>query len=76
MKNVAFLPAKITLHAGDSVSWRNEDIFAHTATSPENGLDVDLKPGTEGVATFARAGTINYICRYHPNMRGQLVIEP
>jgi len=75
MKNVAFMPRTLTIHAGDSVVWRNEDIVAHTATSAQAGLDVVLAPGAEQTTAFPRPGVVKYLCRYHPNMTGQITVE-
>jgi len=76
MRNVAFTPGTLTIHAGDTVVWRNEDIVAHTATSATAGLDVVVAPGAEGSARFAQPGTIRYLCRFHPNMRGEVIVQP
>jgi plastocyanin len=76
MRDVAFAPARITVRAGDSVAWRNGDIVAHTATSEEGGFDVDVPPGGDGSAVMVRPGRFAYTCRYHPNMAGQIVVEP
>ena len=74
MKDVAFAPARVTVRVGDSVAWDNGDIVAHTATSEEGGFDVDVPSGRKGSAVLTRPGTFSYICRYHPNMTGQLVV--
>ena len=76
MKDVAFAPAQTTVHVGDTVVWDNADIVAHTATSEEGGFDVSVPPGSEGRAVLTRPGRFGYICRYHPNMKGQIVAEP
>jgi len=76
MKDVAFAPARVTVHAGDTLEWGNEDIVAHTATSEEAGFDVEVLPGRKGSIIVTRSGTFAYTCRYHPNMTGQVVMEP
>jgi plastocyanin len=76
MKNVAFVPAEIRAHVGDTVEWDNSDIAAHTATSKEGGFDVNVVPTRKGSAVLRRPGTFDYICRYHPNMKGQLIVDP
>jgi plastocyanin len=75
-KDIGFKPPRLTAHVGDTVTWRNGDFVAHTATSKEAGFEVELAPGKEGTATVSKPGTFTYICRYHPNMRGTLVVEP
>ncbi len=76
MKGVAFAPAQVTVRAGDTVEWANGDIVAHTATSKEGGFDVAVLPGRKGSAVMMRPGTFSYTCRYHPTMKGQVVVEP
>ena len=76
MKDVAFAPARVTVHAGDSAAWDNRDIVAHTATSEGGGFDVDISAGGKGSAVMTRPGTFDYVCRYHPNMTGRIVVEP
>jgi plastocyanin len=75
MKDVAFTPSQMIAHIGDTVTWDNADIVAHTATSQPGGFDVDVKPGQHTSAVLTRSGTFGYLCRYHPNMMGQIVVE-
>jgi plastocyanin len=76
MKGVAFAPAEITVRVGDTLEWNNADIAAHTATSKESGFDVNVLPGRKGTTVVKQAGTFSYTCRYHPTMKGQIVVEP
>lgn len=76
MKGVAFAPAQVTVHVGDTVQWDNSDIVAHTATSKDGGFDVNVLPNRSGITVVKRPGSFNYTCRYHPNMKGVLLVEP
>ena len=76
IKGVAFAPAQVTVRTGDTVEWANGDVVAHTATSKEGGFDVNVLPNRKGSAAMTRPGTFSYTCRYHPNMKGQVVVEP
>jgi plastocyanin len=76
MSGMAFAPAQVTVRAGDTVEWDNGDPFAHTATSKDGGFDVSVSPGRKGDAVMTRPGTFNYVCRYHPNMEGRIVVKP
>jgi plastocyanin len=76
MKNVAFVPAEIRVHVGDTLEWDNSDIAAHTATSKEGGFDLNVMPGRNRSAELRAPGTFPYTCRYHPNMKGQVTVEP
>jgi plastocyanin len=62
------------LHVGDIVEWANHDIFQHSVTG--QGFDLDLKPGADGRLVLTKAGTVPYVCRYHPGMKGRIVIAP
>jgi plastocyanin len=33
-------------------------------------------PGKNGRMVMKAAGTFDYICRYHPNMTGEVIVEP
>jgi plastocyanin len=76
MKNVAIMPAEVTVHVGDTVEWDNSDFVAHTATSKEGEFDVDIAPDQRGRFSASQQGTFAYICRYHPNMNGTIVVLP
>ena len=70
---LAYGPGPAGLHAGDQVEWVNHDIFQHSVTG--KGFDLDLKPGQKGRLVVSGAGVVDYVCRYHPNMKGQIRIE-
>jgi plastocyanin len=76
MKGVAFTPAQITVRVGDTLEWSNGDIAAHTATSKEGGFDVNVPPGRMGSTVVDQGGSLAYTCRYHPNMKVQIVVRP
>ncbi len=73
----AFDPVTVTVRVGDSVTWRNAvGDPDHTATSDTGGWDSgDIKPGGSRTVTFATAGTFAYHCRYHPIMKGTVVVR-
>jgi plastocyanin len=72
---MAFSPADITAKVGDTVEWVNKDAFAHTATV-KGGWEVMLPVKKSGSIVMDKAGTINYFCRFHPNMKGQITVTP
>ena len=75
VNNLAYTPGTITAHVGDTVQWVNKDTFLHSATAADKSFDVTLKPGATGGLVLKRAGVISYICRYHPGMKGQIVVQ-
>jgi plastocyanin len=75
MENLVISPAEISAKVGDTINWINKDVFAHTATAKNGDFDVTLPPKTSATSILKRAGTIDYYCRYHPNMKATLKVE-
>lgn len=74
MKAIAFSPVEQTVHPGDTVEWKNEDIVAHTVTADDGSFDSGLiQPGQSWKMTVKAAGTIAYHCGPHPNMKAKLI---
>ncbi|RXH37004.1 amicyanin [Bradyrhizobium nanningense] len=76
MENLVISPAEISAKVGDTVNWVNKDVFAHTATAKNGDFDVTLPPKKSATSVLKKAGTVEYYCRYHPNMKATLKIEP
>jgi plastocyanin len=70
-----FSPAEITAKIGDTAVWRNKDIVAHTATA-RGGFDVMVDPDKSASVVLTKAGSVDYYCRFHPNMTGRITITP
>ena len=76
MQAIAFNPMEITIQAGESVTWTNEDIVPHTATSGNPGDDdlgaifrsAQFGQGGTFTHTFEDAGEFVYFCEVHPGM--------
>lgn len=72
----AFSPRTVTVAAGESVTWTNEDRAAHTATGSGGTFDTErLDPGTSTTIVFATAGAYPYVCAIHPTMTGTVVVR-
>jgi plastocyanin len=74
-KGLIFSPAALTAHVGDTIEWVNADFVAHTATARNGEWDVTLPPHTTGRTVLNVPGKLEYYCRYHPNMKGQITVE-
>lgn len=76
IKDFSFTPANLTIKAGDTVTWVNQDSAQHSAwESSNNSFDTGLlSTGQSAALTFATAGSFNYRCRPHGNMRGAITI--
>ena len=76
MDNLVVLPAQATAKVGDTIEWINKDVFAHTATARNGDFDVTMPPKKTVTSVVKKAGTVEYYCRYHPNMKAVLTIAP
>ena len=76
MKDLVVTPAEITAKVGDTIVWENRDVFAHTATATDKSFDVMLPPKKSGSLTVTKAGTFDYFCKFHPNMKAKLTVTP
>jgi plastocyanin len=72
IRGMEFHPAAITVSVGDTIVWVNRDIVPHTSTTGDwdTGL---LTQGQSGRVVARHAGSLRYVCRWHPTMRGTLV---
>jgi plastocyanin len=75
MENLVISPAEASAKFGDTVEWTNKDIVAHTATADNGDFDVMLQPHKTGAFVLKKAGTAQYYCRFHPNMKATLKID-
>jgi plastocyanin len=76
MENLVVSPAEVSAKVGDTVEWINKDVFVHTATARNGDFDITMPPKKTVTSVLNKAGTIEYYCRYHPNMKAVLKIAP
>ncbi|QDW36352.1 amicyanin [Bradyrhizobium sp. KBS0727] len=76
MENLVVSPAEVSAKVGDTIEWINKDVFAHTATARNGDFDVTLPPKKTVTSVLNKAGSVEYYCRYHPNMKAVLNIAP
>jgi plastocyanin len=72
-----FTPAKAKVAVGEKVTFENSGAIAHTATSSE-GADFDsgsIAPGDTFTVTLDTAGTVSYVCTFHPGMQGTIEVN-
>ena len=77
MAGSQFGPATADVEVGDTVVFKNDDAIAHTATASE-GASFDsgtMEPGATFEYVAKRAGTISYVCEFHPGMTGTLTVR-
>ena len=73
--NFAFVPATLTVTAGSTVTWTNQDEEPHTVVANDGSF---RSPGMGSQATyshtFATAGKFDYVCSIHPFMHATVVV--
>ncbi len=76
IKDDAFAPAKLTISAGQTVTFTNRDDDAHTVTATDGSFDSKgLDTNGAWRHTFSAAGTYTYFCSLHPFMKGTIVVK-
>ncbi|MDQ1434914.1 MAG: hypothetical protein QOF59_1730 [Actinomycetota bacterium] len=75
IKNLAFSPGTVTVKAGSTVVWTNDDAIQHDVTFDGGGIaSSDLNHSDTFSHTFPTAGTYHYICSIHPFMHGTVIV--
>lgn len=73
-----FVPPRLTIRRGRTVTWTNKDAIPHTSTSlasPPAWDSGNLDQNQAYSFTFDTPGTYDYKCTYHPYMLGTIVVE-
>jgi plastocyanin len=76
-----FIPSQLTIPAGTTVIWVNDEQAKHTASADDGDFDSgDQELGVRYEYTFTEPGTYRYFCRYHGDvggvgMAGTIVVE-
>lgn len=74
IKNFAFSPATLTVKAGTTVTWTNQDSATHDVKGDAFASE-PLSQGETFSFTFDKAGNYDYICSFHPSMTGKVIVE-
>src|SRR6516162_6894778 len=75
--NFTFTPATLTVAAGTTVTWKNEDDSPHRI-GDKDGTFKSAALDTDDTFShiFATPGVYPYICTIHPYMAGKIVVKP
>ncbi|TSE02092.1 copper-binding protein [Skermania sp. ID1734] len=80
VKDMKFSPATVTIKVGQTVTWKFDDNgIPHTVSGLRDvGMGIDSPIQRDGTYshTFDTAGTFDYICSLHPQMKGTVVVKP
>jgi plastocyanin len=75
IKDFVFSPATVSIPVGGSITWKNLDQAAHTATDKNGAFDSgNLDTGKSYTFTFKKAGTYQVLCTYHPSMHETVIV--
>jgi amicyanin len=75
IKNFGFSPATITVPAGSTVVWTNDDSIQHDITFNGGSIASSVLNHNDTFShTFPTAGTYDYICSIHPFMHGTVIV--
>jgi len=76
----AFSPAAITITKGETLTWKNDDSVAHTATADVVSA-FQFTTGTipsgmvSSPVAFTQVGVFTYHCSIHPTMHGSVTVN-
>ncbi|MBX3046487.1 MAG: cupredoxin domain-containing protein [Anaerolineales bacterium] len=79
--NFSFGPGTLTVKAGTTVTWRNNEDAPHTVTADDGSFGSNtLGQGDTFSFTFDTPGTYDYYCQFHggaghAGMSGTIVVE-
>ena len=75
--NFAFAPNAIQAKVGQTITFTNQDSAPHTATATEGAKfdSGELDQGKSFSYTAKKAGTIKFVCSFHPNMTGTITVS-
>lgn len=74
-RSYRFAPEDITVQAGTTVTWTNNDNFTHSVRLLDSGEVQMMKPGESVSLTFATPGLFRYDCSLHPkDMHGSVLV--
>lgn len=74
IEGFAFNPQSLTVKAGTTVTWTNNDAAGHDVKSDDFASPIMAKGETFSFK-YETAGTYEYICGVHPSMKGTIIVE-
>lgn len=74
IKGMKFQPANLSVAAGDTVTFVNDDSAPHTATAKDGSFNTPrLSKGNTAQIKISKSGSFDYFCAVHPGMKGKIV---
>lgn len=74
IRQMQFIPAVLSVSAGDTVIWVNKGMVDHTVTSQDASWSSDtVRVGSTWKKVIT--DSINYFCSIHPTMKGRVLVK-
>jgi plastocyanin len=71
-----FRPPVVSIAAGDTVTWVNDDAEEHTVTATDRSYTSSALDAAETFShRFTAPGTYQYFCALHPHMAATVVVK-
>jgi plastocyanin len=77
-KGKTFAPGTLTVKAGDTITFKNDDDVTHNAFSTSKGNEFNSKaqtPGSLSPIVLKAKGTVDVKCAFHPRMSLTITVE-
>jgi plastocyanin len=76
MEGMRFHPDDLTVAPGETITWVNEDLVPHTATSKAAGFDSkEVEAGKSWSVKVSKKGDFPYVCTLHRKMTAVLHVR-
>jgi len=74
--NFNFGPPTLTVAAGTTVKWTNNDDIPHTVRAVDGSFRSKPMDTSDSYSfTFAKPGVYSYFCSIHPKMVGKVIVK-
>jgi plastocyanin len=76
IENFTFVPQRLTVKAGTTVTWTNADDIPHAIASTTKVFKSKVLDTNDKFSfKFTNVGVYEYFCSLHPHMTGTIVVE-
>lgn len=75
IEGMKFVPERIEVAVGDTITWTNRDLVPHTVTAGKAIESGTIESNKTWKYVARNKGEFDYICRFHPVMHGTLVVK-
>jgi plastocyanin len=75
ISGTSYSPITVNIHVGDTVVWTNADDRDYTVVASDGSFNSgNINSGKTYERKFTKAGSFGYYCKYHPRMKGTVVV--